>query len=282
MKKNFKYIFLLVLIVGAGFAAKEAFGKNPATLKFYVLDVGQGDAIFFETPSGNQILIDGGPDKSILGELGKVMPFYDHSIDVVILTHPNLDHLAGLIDVFRNYKVGTYVDSGDDYALSEYAELKKIINEKGINYVRGKRGMKILVDKSAELLFLLPEELKKSSNPNDNSIVSRLSYGDIDFLLMGDAEKNQELSLVANGDNIQSEILKVGHHGSKTSSNPLFLEKVKPELALISVGKNSYGHPAKNILSNLMAVGANIFRTDLDSTILIETDGKSLTSNIKK
>lgn len=282
MKKHFRYSFPLALAFIAVLLFYSLSYLSNNKLKFYILDVGQGDAIFIETPSKNQILVDGGPDKSVLKELGKVMPFYDRSIDVVILTHPNLDHLAGLVEVLKKYEVKTYIDAGDDYALSEYVELKNIIKERRINYIKGRRGMKIIADKEVGLLILMPEKLIESKNPNDNSIVAKLTYGDIDFLLMGDAEKNEELSLVLIGDNIESEVLKVGHHGSKTSSNPLFLEKVKPELALISVGKNSYGHPSKDILQNLAFSGASVFRTDVDLTILVETDGKSLTSNIKK
>lgn len=278
MKKNFKYLFILILLVLAILASREAFGLGGGELKFYMLDVGQGDAIFVETPSGNQILIDGGPDRRVLEELGKVMPFYDRSLDLVILTHPHLDHAGGLLEVLKNYEVGEFMDGGDSYYLAEYGELKKMIEEKKIKYEIAHRGLKISLDRGISLLILTPSRLVKSDNPHDNNVASRLSYGKIDFLLMGDAEKGEELGLVQSNDNLESEVLKVGHHGSKTSSNPLFLEKVKPEYALISVGaKNRYGHPAQITLDNLLASGAKIFRTDIDSTIEFKTDGNNLT-----
>ncbi|KKR70938.1 MAG: internalization-related competence protein ComEC/Rec2 protein [Candidatus Roizmanbacteria bacterium GW2011_GWB1_40_7] len=278
MKRNFKYIFVLILLAVAVISWREAFGRDRDKLKFYMLDVGQGDAIFIETPSGNQILFDGGQDRKILEELGKVMPFYDRSIDLVILTHPHLDHAGGLLEVLKNYEVGELMDGGDNYNLAEYGELKKLMEEKKIKYEVARRGLKISLDKGISLLVLAPDKLIKSDNPHDNNVVSRLSYGRIDFLLMGDGEKGEELKLVQAGDNLESEVLKVGHHGSKTSSNPLFLEEVNPEYALISVGaKNRYGHPAQITLDNLLAAGAKILRTDIDSTIEFKTDGDSLT-----
>ena len=278
MKRNFKYIFVLILLAVAVISWREAFGRDRDKLKFYMLDVGQGDAIFIETPSGNQILFDGGQDRKILEELGKVMPFYDRSIDLVILTHPHLDHAGGLLEVLKNYEVGELMDGGDSYNLAEYGELKKLMEEKKIKYEVARRGLKISLDKGISLLVLAPDKLIKSDNPHDNNVVSRLSYGRIDFLLMGDGEKGEELKLVQADDNLESEVLKVGHHGSKTSSNPLFLEEVNPEYALISVGaKNRYGHPAQITLDNLLAAGAKILRTDIDSTIEFKTDGDSLT-----
>jgi len=278
MKRNFKYIFVLILLAVAVISWREAFGRDRDKLKFYMLDVGQGDAIFIETPSGNQILFDGGQDRKILEELGKVMPFYDRSIDLVILTHPHLDHAGGLLEVLKNYEVGELMDGGDNYNLAEYGELKKLMEEKKIKYEVARRGLKISLDKGISLLFLAPDKLVKSDNPHDNNVVSRLSYGRIDFLLMGDGEKGEELKLVQADDNLESEVLKVGHHGSKTSSNPLFLEEVNPEYALISVGaKNRYGHPAQITLDNLLAAGAKILRTDIDSIIEFKTDGDSLT-----
>src|SRR3989338_3547197 len=164
MKRNFKYIFVLILLAVAVLAWREAFSLDSGKLKFYMLDIGQGDAIFIETPSGNQILFDGGPDRKILEELGKVMPFYDRSIDLVILTHPHLDHAGGLLEVLKNYEVGELMDGGDSYNLAEYGELKKLIEEKKIKYETVHRGLKIYLDREVSLLVLTPEKLIKSDN----------------------------------------------------------------------------------------------------------------------
>ena len=256
---------------------REVFARDGGTLKFYVLDVGQGDALFIETPSGNQILIDGGPDKAVLRELGEVMPFYDRTIDLVILTHPHLDHVGGLVEVFKNYRINKYIGSGDAHTIAEFQELERLVKIKNIGYVQARRGMKIVLDDGTELLILPPAELKSGSNLHNNMITSRLTYGAMDFLLMGDAERPLEFFLFEKGDEIQSEVLKVGHHGSKTSSSQLFLEQVRPQFALISVGrKNRYGHPHREVLESLEKIGAKILRTDLNSRIEISSDGRSL------
>ena len=272
-----KIILLVILLALFTITWAEVFSLEDRKLDFYVLDIGQGDAIFFETPSGNQVLIDGGPDESVLEELGEVMPFHDRTIDVVMLTHPNLDHAAGLVDVLKNYEVKYFVDTNDGYYLAEYEELKKITEEKNITRIIARRGTKFVLDKGVEFVILHPDELVPG-DPNYNSIIVKLSFGETDFLLTGDAEKGEELKLVQNGDNLDSEVLKVGHHGSKTSSNPLFLEKVKPNYGLISVGaKNRYGHPNREVIDALSAVGAKIFRTDTGGRIHIQSDGESLT-----
>src|SRR3989344_927176 len=151
MKRNFKYIFVLILLAVAVISWREAFGRDRDKLKFYMLDVGQGDAIFIETPSGNQILFDG------------------RSIDLVILTHPHLDHAGGLLEVLKNYEVGELMDGGDSYNLAEYGELKKLMEEKKIKYEVARRGLKISLDKGISLLVLAPDKLIKSDNPHDNN-----------------------------------------------------------------------------------------------------------------
>ena len=281
MRNIFKYLLVLTLLSLAFLLWRQVFYLEKTALEFYVLDVGQGDAIFIETPSKNQILIDGGPDRSVLKELGEVMPFWDRTIDLVILTHPNLDHVAGLVEVLKNYKVERLIDTEDNYYLAEYEELKKIASEKNIKRLIARRGLKVILDPGVELMVLHPDSLV-GGDPNYNSLIAKLSFGETNFLLTGDAEKGEELKLVANGDDLESEVLKVGHHGSKTSSNPLFLEKVKPQYALISVGRqNRYGHPNNEVLDALAAAGAKIFRTDTDSRLWIHSDGENFTVEAK-
>src|SRR3989338_8119474 len=274
MRKGFKYFFVLVLLIVAVLVWREVFALNGGTLKFYVLDVGQGDAIFIETPSGNQILIDGGPDKSVLKELGEVMPFYDRTIDLVILTHPHLDHAGGLVEVLKNYEVEKFMDSGNTHTIAEFAELKSMLEVKNVEQVKARRGTEIILGEEARLSILAPAELKSGSNLHNSMVISRLSFGEVDFLLMGDAERPLEYFLIEQEDDIQNEVLKAGHHGSRPSSSGLFLEKVRPEYALISAGrKNKYGHPHAEVLENLQKIGAKILRTDLDGRIEIRTDG---------
>ncbi len=277
LKKNLQWYFLGLLFVATFFVWREVFALNGGTLKFYLLDVGQGDAIFIETPSGNQILIDGGPDKSVLRELGEVMPFYDRTIDLVILTHPHLDHVGGLVEVLKNYEVEKFMDSGNTHTIAEFGELESMLEVKNVEQVEARRGTEVVLGEGTRLSILAPAELKSGSNLHNNMVISRLSFGEVDFLLMGDAERPLEFFLLERGDDIASEVLKAGHHGSKTSSSQLFLGEVQPQLALISVGrKNKYGHPNQEVLDNLAATSAKILRTDLDGRIEIVSDGRSL------
>ena len=202
------------------------------------------------------------------------MPFYDRTIDLVILTHPHLDHTGGLVEVLKNYEVEKFMDSGNTHTIAEFAELKSMLEVKNVEQVKARRGTEIILGAGIRLSILAPAELKSGSNLHNSMVISRLSFGEVDFLLMGDAERPLEYFLIEQEDNIQSEILKAGHHGSRTSSSDLFLEKVRPEYALISAGrKNKYGHPHAEVLENLQKTGAKILRTDLDGRIEIRTDG---------
>ena len=141
------------------------------------LDVGQGDAIFIESPTGTQMLIDGGPDKSVLRQLGKVMPFYDRTIDVLVVTNPDKDHFAGFLDVLRSYKVGAVMEPGTLGAASEYAVLERLITEKGVKKLLVRRGQKIQLGDGAILEILFPDRDVSGLNPNEGSVVAKLSYG---------------------------------------------------------------------------------------------------------
>ena len=283
MKQHFKYFFTLFLVLSAFLTWRTVLSLENPTLKFYMLDIGQGDAIFIETPSGNQILVDGGPGKKVLSELGDVMPFFDRSIDAVFLTHPDLDHVGGLPEVLKNYDVDLYVDPGQPDTLGEYAEVERLVREKDIKRLVGRRGMKFLLDKDVVVEVLFPEKIADGGNNNKNSLVLRLSYKNEDFLMTGDAERPAEYFLIAKENDLHSEVLKVGHHGSKSSTSDLFLENVRPSYAVISVGaKNTYGHPHEEVLNNLFDVGAKILRTDVNSRVKIMTDGETLeVSSIK-
>src|SRR3989344_1424171 len=264
------FLFSLNLIIWRSVLAES----RAPEIAVYFFDVGQGDSEFISARDGTQILIDGGPNSKVLSGLARAMPYYDNSIDVIILTHPHADHVSGLIDVLNRYKVGMIIESGADYNTAEYAEFEHIVAKKNIK--------KIIIDHPAEmsfyggavLKFLYPlrshdgEILK---NVHDAMVVGELDFEERKILFMGDAEKNIEARLVYDGVVGGVDVLKAGHHGSKTSSNRFFLDVVKPEYAVVSAGKeNRYGHPNQQILSNLEAAGAKIFRTDLDGTAVLE------------
>ena len=242
-------------------------------INFY--DIGQGDAILVETPNKKQILIDGGPDLTILEKLGKELPFWDRYIDLVILTHPEYDHLGGLIGVVKRYKIGGILTTGVVRDTAEYKEWKKIVENKNIPVYIAQIGEVIELDKEINLVVLHPSNNlnnKKFEKSNNTSMVAQLVYKDFELLLTGDIEREVEQALVGLGINLNSDILKVAHHGSKTSTTENFVKAVNPIIAVISAGKdNFYNHPHREVLENL--AGIPIFITGQDGDIKVLSDG---------
>jgi len=271
-------LFVIGIIVWIFVFIQEG-GKS---LKVDFFDVGQGDAEFIETPRKQQILIDGGPDMSILEKLGRAMPFYDRYIDLVILTHPEADHLNGLIEVLKRYDVGAVITAGIVRDTQEYEEWISLLKEKNTPIFIAKTGGIIDLGNNINVNILYPFENlagKKLSDSNNNSIVSQLVYGDFEALFTGDIEKSTENKLVSAGINLNADILKIAHHGSKTSTSDTFLRAVSALIAVIEVGKdNSYGHPHQEVLERLK--GLNILQTGKDGDIKIFSDGLSF--EIKK
>jgi len=224
--------------------------------------------VFIETPQNQQILIDGGPGSTVLEKLGKEMPFWDRTIDLVILTHPDFDHVSGLIEVLRRYQVENILWTGVLCETAECQEWQKLIKEEGANIYIAKAGQQIEGGgTSLNILYPLESlEDKEVSNTNNTSIVARLVYGENSFLFTGDAYQSVEKKLT----NVDSDVLKVEHHGSKYSSSQEFIESVSPEIAVISVGQdNKYGHPAQETLAVLEKYDIRILRTDINSDIKI-------------
>lgn len=241
------------------------------------LDVGQGDAIFIKTPDGKQVLIDGGPDPGRLCvELGKQMPFWDRSLDVLVLTHPESDHLTGLVEVLSRYKVGCVLDSGREASSTAYAEWLLLLEEKDVRRVACGAGTTITLGEGIVMEVLHPTQpVSDKTSLNDSSVVIRLSRGDVSFLLAGDIGAEVETSLLFRTGRLGSTVLKVAHHGSASSSCSRFIEGVAPEVAVISVGEgNSFGHPADEALQRLGSIP--VYRTDKHGTITFTSDGSRL------
>jgi len=254
--------------------------SRPQFLEVIFFDVGQGDAIFIETPKRHQILIDGGPGSVILEKLGKSIPFYDRTIDLIILTHPEFDHLSGLNEVLKKYKVENILWTGVVRDTAEYKEWKKLIEEEGAKIFIAKVGQKIYSSAKnfrAEILYPFENlEGQVFKDSNDTSIISKLVFGENSFLFTGDIYKEGERDLIKKGVDIDSDILKLGHHGSKTSNSEEFIKAVSPQIAVILVGKgNPYGHPQKEVLDILTNCGIKILRTDDQGDIKIISDGKN-------
>ena len=256
-----------------------AFSLPDGKLHVTFLDVGQGDAIFIQTPRGQKVLVDGGPSPTtVLAALGRRMPFWDRAIDLVVLSHPHDDHVSGLIPVLKRYKVKAFLDGGQEHPTPAYTQCLEVIQEKGISYQLAQLGMQIQLGEGLQMRVLHPEgELLSGtdSDVNNNSIVLRLVYGRISFLLTGDVEEEAEAVLLLSNEDLASTILKSPHHGSDTSLNLRFLEAVNPQLAVIQVGAdNQFGHPDPTTLAKLEERGVMVLRTDQNGTVEVVSDGE--------
>jgi len=279
--KNYKWYLLATLLIINIFIWLAVFSENRGDfLTVAFLDVGQGDAIFIEAPNGNQILIDGGPNKKVLSELSAVMPFYDRSIDMVIASHPDKDHIAGLPEVLNKFSVDVVMESGVSSGTAVYKEFETIIKNKNITKILARQGMKVWLDKKNNIYLeiLFPNRDTNGWDTNVASIVARLVYGSSSFMLTGDSPQNIEKYIVSfYGRKLRSNVLKLGHHGSRTSTSELFLGSISPQYAIISVGENNrYGHPHKETMDLITKFGIPFLETSKEGTIIFKTDGESL------
>lgn len=277
-KENLKQYFLLGLFVLNIFIWFIVFDKNDNKLTVAFLDIGQGDAIFIEAPNGNQILIDGGPNKSVLRELNKIMPFYDRSIDVIIATHPDKDHIGGLPEIIDRYSVDFVVESGAKNDTGVSLVFKNIILQNHIKQIFAKRGMRVNLGSGVFLNILFPDRGVSEVESNTASVVAQLIYGNTKFMLTGDSPKTiEEYLTMLDGEKLKSDVLKVGHHGSKTSSSEMFLGLVSSEYSVISAGRdNQYGHPHKEVIDVLNQFTSNILNTQNKGTIVFKSDGENI------
>ena len=252
------------------------------TLKVTFLDVGQGDATLIESPTGTQVLIDGGRDRSVLSELGKTLGYFDRHIDMIIATHPDMDHIGGLIDVLDRYEVDTILiteNEGDTPAFEAFSE--RVLGENAKLYI-ARRGQvyNLGVGRagSTTLTILFPDRDARDFESNASSIITRLTYGESEYLFTGDAPKEIESYLVTLDSNIlDSDVLKLGHHGSKTSTGEDFLNAVTPDIGIVSAGKdNSYGHPHTEVTDRLTSHGVAQKNTADLGSIFSESDGKNI------
>ena len=257
--------------------------SNGVTRKLEVafLNIGQGDSIFIESPNGHQMLVDGGPDRSVLSRLSQLMPFYDRTIDVVLATHPDKDHIAGLVDVLSKYRVGVVIMTEATSSTDVFQSLLKAAEKSGATIIHPRRGMIVKFGEGADFRILFPDRsMAGQIDTNLTSIVGRVGYGKEGFLLTGDspmAVEHYEVSL--DREILQSDVLKPGHHGSKTSTSAEFVGVVNPIYAVLSVGKdNLYGHPNQETLATLNQFDVKILRTDEDGTIVFKTDGETLSA----
>jgi competence protein ComEC len=243
------------------------------------LDIGQGDAILITTPRGHQILIDGGPSPAQLGQrLGEEMPFWDHSLNMVINTHPDADHLAGLVNILERYHVDTVLVSDATSKSALYREWETQLKRNNQQTITAWEGMHLNLDEEVEAIVLNPGPYSsKAEAPNDHSVTVKIVMGEISFLLSGDMESEVEEALAHSGLDLTATVFKSPHHGSNTSSHPDFLAAVNPQIVVISVGQdNRFGHPREEILQRYSDYGLTVFRTDQLGTVELITDGAQI------
>ncbi len=270
-----KKLFYLVLMLLLWFLSNEFLiwqDSKRAELEVFFLDIGQGDAILISYQRQYQILIDGGPSPDkLVQQLDRAMPLGDKTIELVILTHPDLDHATGLIGALNNYQVKLFLDNGQISDQKALAVIQQLIVNQQIERKIILAGSEIEIDNKLKLKSFNPLKIIPAGRErNDQSVVLRMDYQNNSFLFTGDAEKPAERMMIKKGFNLKADWLKVGHHGSKSSSSAEFLKRVTPRYAIISVGKeNRYGHPTEEVLMRLKKIKTKILRTDQQGTIRV-------------
>lgn len=250
--------------------------KESDILKVSFLDIGQGDSIYIEAPNGKQMIIDGGPNQSILRALPEVMSYGDKTIDVIVVTNPDLDHYSGFLALLDSHKIGAVLEAGTSSDTSMYKELEDKIKNENIPHIIAKKGDRVVLDENRNIYFeiLFPDRDVSKWSSNDGSLVGRLVYDDTSVLFTGDGTKLTEGIVVSGSDLSGTDILKVGHHGSSTSTGVSLLEEARPKLAIISAGLNNrYDHPKKDVTDRLTNFNIPYLVTMYEGTINCQSDG---------
>ena len=277
MPRKLKIFLIIIFFIIFIIFCVLYFNYNNNKFEVIFFNVGQGDSALINLPGNNEILIDGGPDKTVLYKLNKYLPVYNRDIELMILTHPHADHTAGLIEVLKRYNIKKIMYTGIKYDSEIYKEFINIINKKLASHSLGKGGNikiikpedfdKIKLDDKNILKIIYPRENlenKNFSDLNDSSIVFKLDTPEKDFLFTGDITVAVEKEILNNINNnlLRADILKVAHQGSITSSSEEFIKAVSPAFAVIPVGENNFGHPSLRVIRRLERIGAKVLRTD--------------------
>jgi competence protein ComEC len=277
IKENFKLIFSIILLLVLFFLINLSFNLPNGNLKIAFLDIGQGDAIFIQSPDGNQIIFDGGVGDNISSVLPKQMSFFDRSLDMLVVTNPDKDHFEGFIKLLGDYTVPLIILPpviADNNPV--FVELLKKAENKGLQKIIAIKGQRIDIGGGAYIDILFPDRDLKYVSENEGSIIAKLVYKNTSVLLTGDTTSNIEKYLLNYGFDVDADILKVAHHGSKTSSAEEFIKAVSPDVAVISAGQNnSYGHPHKEVLDIFEKSKVPVLGTYNEGSIMFESDGES-------
>jgi len=276
-------VMLLCIFLLAGCTETSNTKKVSVTagheMRVHFIDVGQGDSIFIESPNGKTMLIDGG----VKGAGQKVVSYLKElgvsKLDIVVATHPDADHIGGLIPVLNSIEIGQFYDSGKVHTSQTFEEMLTLIDTKNIPYNVPKTGDRIAFDDDINVKVLNANE--NATDNNDASIVLKLAYGNVSFLLTADAGIALEKEMMQ--DDVKATILKAGHHGSNTSSSAEFIQAVHPEVTILSYGEgNKYGHPHAEVVERLQVIGSKIYATAEAGTVIVSTDGVNYDVNSKE
>lgn len=273
LNRRLLIIIAAILILINLLAWRELSLMADGRLHVHFLDVGQGDAVLVVTPSGKQVLIDGGPDLKVLEHLGKYMPFFDRRIELMVLTHPDADHLTALPNVLRRYEVETVLLAGTDKNTARYRWLLHELEERGTTVLLSRPDRRIEVSDGVTLEMLWPDLASGITikDANDASVTLRLHYNGTRILLPGDIETWAEQQILAAGTDVSADVMKVPHHGSRTSSSTGWLLAVKPKLAVLSAGRdNRFGHPHAEVTARYESLAIPMRSTALEGTISLK------------
>lgn len=281
MKKLIVVLLCIFLLAGC----TETLNKEKVSvtagheMRVHFIDVGQGDSIFIESPNGKTMLVDGG----VKGAGQKVVSYLKelgvNKLDIVVATHPDADHIGGLIPVLNSIDIGQFYDSGKVHTSQTFEEMLTLIDTKNIPYNVPKTGDRIAFDDDINVKVLNANE--NATDNNDASIVLKITYGNVSFLLTADAGIALEKEMMQ--DDVKATILKAGHHGSNTSSSTEFIQAVHPEVTILSYGEgNKYGHPHAEVVDRLQAIGSKIYATAEAGTVIVSTDGVNYDVNSKE
>ncbi|MFJ7983298.1 MBL fold metallo-hydrolase [Lysinibacillus xylanilyticus] len=281
MKKLIVVLLCIFLLAGCTETLNEEKVSVTAghEMRVHFIDVGQGDSIFIESPNGKTMLVDGGVKGAGQNVVSYLKELGVKKLDIVVATHPDADHIGGLIPVLNSIDIGQFYDSGKVHTSQTFEEMLTLIDTKNIPYNVPKTGDSIAFDDDINVKVLNANE--NATDNNDASIVLKIAYGNVSFLLTADAGVALEKEMMQ--DDVKATILKAGHHGSNTSSSAEFIQAVHPEVTILSYGEgNKYGHPHAEVVERLQAIGSKIYATAEAGTVIVSTDGVNYDVNSKE
>ena len=284
MKKNNlkKYVILILLLSSFfytffSYVQKNFFQVSNHNLRFHFIDVGQGDSSLIITPKGKTILIDAGDEAHAKKVVSYIREQGIEKLDLVIATHPDADHIGGMDKVIKNFDIDVFAMPDVSAKTNQYKQIQRELKTKKMKATRLYQGDEVQIDDDIDFEILSPVKGKKYDDTNEYSIVAKIVYKDTSFILMGDATMENEVDIINNVPDIDIDVLKLGHHGSSTSSSDYFITKTSPNIAIISCGKNNkYGHPHQEVMRVLKKHGVTPYRTDEMGDIVITSDGKEI------